>query len=51
MNGIKEGETNDGEDLLPGRCTTEQQSGSGRHCTTAKGESGSRKKEKVVSRS
>ena len=35
MNDVKEAGTNSGEDLSPGRCPTEQQSGPGRHRTTA----------------
>ena len=37
MNCLKEAGTNSGEGLLPGRCPTEQQGGSGCHRTTAKG--------------
>ena len=37
INGVKETRTNSGEGLSPGRCSTEQQGGSGHHRTTAKG--------------
>ena len=37
MNDVKKAGTNSGEDISPGRCPTEQQSGPGRHRTTAKG--------------
>ena len=37
MNGVKEAGTNSGEGVSPGRCPTEQQGGTGRHRTTAKG--------------
>ena len=36
MNDVKEAGTNSGEGHLPGRCHTEQQGGTGRHCTTVK---------------
>ena len=37
INSVKEAGTNGGENLSPGRCPIEQQGGSGRHRTTAKG--------------
>ena len=37
MNDVKKAGTNSGEDISRGRCPTEQQSGPGRHRTTAKG--------------
>ena len=36
MNGVKEAGTNSGESLSSGRCPTEQQGGSGCHCTSVK---------------
>ena len=36
MNDVKEAGTNSGEGLLPGRCPTEEQGGTGRNHSTVK---------------
>ena len=48
MNSVKEARTNSGEGLSPGRCSTEQQGGSGGHRTTREGRSRKWQKPEVV---